>query len=78
VVRLRVDVRDVKKSVAIHDIGLEWADYVRVITRKTPHNYGKLVTTIDLAIDYEITFEDIRCIKSLIEFVSEYEKFYYQ
>jgi hypothetical protein len=32
-----------------------------------------------LAIDYEITFEDIRCIKSLlIEFVSEYEKFYYQ
>jgi len=42
-------------------------------------HYGKLVTAIDLAIDYEITVENIRCIKSLlIEFVSEYEKLYYQ
>jgi Transposase family tnp2 len=42
-------------------------------------HYGKLVAAIDLAIDYEISNENIRCIKSLlIDFVSEYEELYYQ
>src|SRR5204862_3640923 len=42
-------------------------------------HYSKLVAAIDLAIDYEITFDDIRRIKSfVIEVVSAYEKLYYQ
>jgi len=42
-------------------------------------HYGKLVAAIDLAIDYEITTRNIRDIKRLLtDFVSDYEKLYYQ
>jgi hypothetical protein len=42
-------------------------------------HYSKLVSAIERAIDYEITFQDINHIRTLlIEFVSEYEQMYYQ
>jgi hypothetical protein len=42
-------------------------------------NYMKLVTAIDIAIDFEITFENVTKIKTLLrEFVLEYEELYYQ
>jgi Transposase family tnp2 len=42
-------------------------------------HYGKLVAAIDLAIDYEIAVENIDAIKTLlIDFVSDYERLYYQ
>src|SRR5437667_6003099 len=42
-------------------------------------HYGKLVAAIDIVIDYDLTTEQINSIKTLlIEFVSEYEKLYYQ
>jgi hypothetical protein len=42
-------------------------------------HFCKLVTAIELAIDYEITFDDVDRIRTLlIEFVSEYEELYYQ
>lgn len=42
-------------------------------------HFGKLVTAVSLAIDYDISHEDISNIKTLlVEFVSDYEKLYYQ
>ena len=42
-------------------------------------HYGKLVAAVDLAIDYEITTGNIRDIRRfLTDFVSDYEKLYYQ
>ena len=42
-------------------------------------HYGKLVAAIDIAIDYDLTTEQINSIKTLlIEFVSDYERLYYQ
>ena len=42
-------------------------------------HYGKLVSAIDIAIDYELTTEHINTVKTLLmEFVSNYEKLYYQ
>src|SRR5437667_9134820 len=42
-------------------------------------HYGKLVAAIDIAIDYDLTTEQINSIKTLlIEFVSNYERLYYQ
>ena len=39
----------------------------------------KLVSAIELAIDYEITFDEVEQIRrSIIEFVSQYEDLYYQ
>jgi len=42
-------------------------------------HYSKLVAAIDLAIDYEVLWEDIDHIKALLlDFVSDYKKLYYQ
>jgi Transposase family tnp2 len=42
-------------------------------------HYCKLIAAIELAIDYDITFEDIDRIKALlVDFVSGYEELYYQ
>ena len=42
-------------------------------------HYMKLVTAIEIAIDYEVTIQEIHTIKRLLaEFVSDYERLYYR
>jgi hypothetical protein len=52
---------------------------VDVLPRDIYEHYMKLVVAIELAIDYEVTFEDIAEVKRLLhEFVLGYERLYYR
>jgi hypothetical protein len=66
----------------------EWSSWICyyspvLLYRRLPdelyQHYLKLVSAIELAIDYEITFDEVENMRKLIvEFVSQYEDFYYR